>query len=174
MSSAYNRPPRGDTISPPYHGAAGGRGRGRGSNGAATNGRSNGLGSSHHGAANGASGGDGRRGMVSGAQSLAYTYSPLEHSTASSNWRKIPKGLSDVVLGSQVSSANAAGGGGGGGGSGGGVSNQSKTYRLAVKRTVISVALSCCFGLGTMVFRGKQSGLEFFAGYLVEQSLSES
>ena len=61
-----------------------------------------------------------------------------------------------------------------GGGSGGAIAGkqQSKTYRLAVKRTMVSIALSCCFGLVTMPFRGQQSGLEFFAGYLVEQSLS--
>lgn len=28
------------------------------------------------------------------------------------------------------------------------------------------------FGLGTMAIKGKNAGLEFFAGYIVEQSLS--
>lgn len=28
------------------------------------------------------------------------------------------------------------------------------------------------FGLGTMVVKGQNAGLEFFAGYIVEQSLS--
>lgn len=116
---------------------------------------------------------------VTGGHSLAYTYAPLEHSSDSS-WHQIPKSLASAVLGvdpcSTASTAvgdHAAGGDGGGGSAGGAMSHQSKTYKMAVKRTVMSVALSCCFGFATMVFRGRQSGLEFFAGYLVEQSLSE-
>lgn len=116
---------------------------------------------------------------VNGGHSLAYTYAPLEHSSDSS-WHQIPKSLASAVLGvdpcSTASTAvgdHAAGGDGGGGSAGGAMSHQSKTYQMAVKRTVMSVALSCCFGFATMVFRGRQSGLEFFAGYLVEQSLSE-
>lgn len=109
-------------------------------------------------------------GAVNGGHSLAYTYSPLEHSTTS-RWQHIPKGLAKVVLGG---TSDSLGDVGSREGTSGGLTKQhSKTYQLAVKRTAISVALSCCFGLATMVFRGKQSGLEFFAGYLVEQSLSE-
>lgn len=87
-------------------------------------------------------------------------YSPLDYS---SSWQQMPKGLVDAG----VDSTGSLGGAGGAIGS-----KQSKTYRLAVKRTLVSIALSCCFGLVTMLFRGQQSGLEFFAGYLVEQSLS--
>lgn len=124
-------------------------------------------------------------GMVNGGQPLAYTYSPLEHSTSSS-WQQNSNGFADVVLGGESlaprslgeiagGSSSASGDDWGRGelrGEGGSKSQQSKTYRLAVKRTVMSIALSCCFGLGTMVFKSRQSGLEFFAGYLVEQSLS--
>lgn len=109
---------------------------------------------------------------VNGGHSLAYTYAPLEHSSDSS-WHQIPKSLATAVLGVDTADHVGGGGGGGGGAGGGAMSHQSKTYKMAVKRTVMSVALSCCFGLATMVFRGRQSGLEFFAGYLVEQSLSE-
>lgn len=109
---------------------------------------------------------------VSAGHSLAYTYSPLEHSSDPS-WHQIPKNLASAVLGVDPVGDHAGGGVGSGGGAGGTMSHQSKTYKMAVKRTVMSVALSCCFGLATMVFRGRQSGLEFFAGYLVEQSLSE-
>lgn len=115
--------------------------------------------------------------VANGGHSLAYTYSPLDYS---SGWQQTPTGLIDVGCdpsGSIGGGGGAAVGGitavsssvGGGGGVGG---KQSKTYRLAVKRTMVSIALSCCFGLATMAFRGRQSGLEFFAGYLVEQSLS--
>lgn len=103
-------------------------------------------------------------GAATGGHSLGYTYSPLDYS---SSWQQKPQGLVDAggdSLGSTL------GGGGGGGAIAG--KQQSKTYRLAVKRTMVSIAASCLFGLATMVFRGRQSGLEFFAGYLVEQSLS--
>lgn len=101
-------------------------------------------------------------GAANGGHSLSYMYSPLDYS---SSWQQRPKGSVDTG----GDSLGSASGGGGGGATGG---KQSKTYRLAVKRTMVSIALSCCFGLVTMVFKGKQSGLEFFAGYLVEQSLS--
>lgn len=111
--------------------------------------------------------------VANSGHSLAYTYSPLDYS---SGWQQTPAVLNDV--GGDIS--GSVGGDGGVGGvpsssTGGGDvvgGKQSKIYRLAVKRTMLSIALSCCFGLATMVFRGKQSGLEFFAGYLVEQSLS--
>ncbi|CAM9698324.1 unnamed protein product, partial [Hapterophycus canaliculatus] len=123
-----------------------------------------------------------RPGMINGGHSLAYTYSPLEHSTSSS-WQQTSNGLADVVLGEASLAPRSLGQMAGSGktgdwgrgelhGEGGSKSQQSKTYKLAVKRTVMSIALSCCFGLATMVFKSKQSGLEFFAGYLVEQSLS--
>jgi len=102
-------------------------------------------------------------GANGGGNTIGYAYSPLDYS---SSWQEVPKGLVDVG-GDPM--GRAVNGGVAGGGSG---SNQSRTYNLAVKRTMTSIALSCCFGLVTMVFRGKQSGLEFFAGYLVEQSLS--
>lgn len=114
-------------------------------------------------------GGAGGGPVANGGHSLAYTYSPLDYS---SGWQQTPKGLVDVggdpsgSLGSGVGGITAEGGAGVVGG------KQSKLYRIAVKRTMVSIALSCCFGLATMAFRGKQSGLEFFAGYLVEQSLS--
>eukprot|EP00953_Heterococcus_sp_UTEX-ZZ885_P031269 16426-Heterococcus_DN1.PRE.5 len=47
-----------------------------------------------------------------------------------------------------------------------------EAYRKAVLRTCLVLASAVAFGLGTMVVKGRQSGLEFFAGYLVEQSLS--
>ncbi|CAM9660280.1 unnamed protein product, partial [Discosporangium mesarthrocarpum] len=49
---------------------------------------------------------------------------------------------------------------------------RSETYQLAVRNTALSILSATLFGFGTIVCRGKQSGLEFFAGYLVEQSLS--
>lgn len=127
-----------------------------------------------------------RRAVMNGGPPLAYTYSPLEHSTDSS-WQQIPSRIASVVLGGETSGGGHSSltdgmdgiGGGGeqgagvGGGGGSALSNQSKTYRLAVKRTVMSVLFSCCFGLATIMLKGKHSGLEFFAGYLVEQSLSE-
>ena len=36
----------------------------------------------------------------------------------------------------------------------------------------LSISAAGAFGLGTWVIKGKKSGLEFFAGYIVEQSLS--
>lgn len=113
---------------------------------------------------NGANGADfsAAAGANGGGNTLGYAYSPLDYS---SSWQQNPKGLADV-------GGDALGRAGSGGVAGPGGSNQSRTYNLAVKRTMMSIALSCCFGFLTMVFRGKQSGLEFFAGYLVEQSLS--
>lgn len=119
---------------------------------------------------------------------LAYAYSPLEHSSiaASSSvfdhWQQLPgaaaanaaaNGLTDVVLGESARS-NGVGVVGGVASVGAGGDSQSRTYRLAVKRTIVSVLASLGFGFGVMLFRGRQLGLEFLAGYLVEQSLSES
>lgn len=113
---------------------------------------------------------------------LTYTYSPLEHSTSLS-WQQAGNGFAEVALGGDSAATGGRGGIAGSSstgdwkrgelcGDGGSKSQQSKTYRLAVKRTVMSIALSSCFGLATMLLKSKQSGLEFFAGYLVEQSLS--
>ncbi|CAM9737558.1 unnamed protein product, partial [Ectocarpus sp. 12 AP-2014] len=109
-------------------------------------------------------------------KSAPYAYNPLEHST-SLGWQQSLMGATDVDLGADPSAADVGGSSHGGrvvhnNLDGGSMPQQSKTYRMAVKRTVMSIALSCGFGLATMLFRGRQSGLEFFAGYLVEQSLS--
>eukprot|EP00752_Nemacystus_decipiens_P011967 g10608.t1 len=45
-------------------------------------------------------------------------------------------------------------------------------YRTALLRTALLVCSAGAFGLGTWVVKGKTSALEFFAGYIVEQSLS--
>ncbi|CAM9167384.1 unnamed protein product [Ectocarpus sp. 4 AP-2014] len=109
-------------------------------------------------------------------KSAPYAYNPLEHST-SLGWQQSLIGATNVDLGVDPSAADIGGSSHGGRAvhnnlDGGSMPQQSKTYRMAVKRTVMSIALSCGFGLATMLFRGRQSGLEFFAGYLVEQSLS--
>jgi tellurite resistance protein TerC len=41
-----------------------------------------------------------------------------------------------------------------------------------VQKTLLSVGAAFLFGVCTWLVKGKQSGMEFFAGYLVEQSLS--
>ncbi len=46
------------------------------------------------------------------------------------------------------------------------------TYRLAVIKTMMVVVVATLFGIVTWVFKGKQSSMEYAAGYLVEQSLS--
>mmetsp|Transcript_17782 Transcript_17782/g.23450 ORF Transcript_17782/g.23450 Transcript_17782/m.23450 type:complete len:391 (-) Transcript_17782:624-1796(-) len=48
----------------------------------------------------------------------------------------------------------------------------SREYKVAVIKTVLVVLAAGVFGAGTWVVKGRQSSLEFFAGYLVEQSLS--
>eukprot|EP00611_Tribonema_gayanum_P026275 TRINITY_DN620_c0_g1_i1.p1 TRINITY_DN620_c0_g1~~TRINITY_DN620_c0_g1_i1.p1 ORF type:complete len:460 (-),score=140.96 TRINITY_DN620_c0_g1_i1:869-2185(-) len=45
-------------------------------------------------------------------------------------------------------------------------------YRTAVIKTLMSVAAAGVFGAVTWMVLGQRSGMEFFAGYLVEQSLS--
>ena len=47
-----------------------------------------------------------------------------------------------------------------------------KTYKRAVFNTLLSVSAAILFGLGTGFFKGRVALLEFFTGYLVEQSLS--
>lgn len=49
---------------------------------------------------------------------------------------------------------------------------ESDLYSIAVKKTVACVALSVAFGLAILAKFGMDSSAEFFAGYLVEQSLS--
>mmetsp|Transcript_11886 Transcript_11886/g.44224 ORF Transcript_11886/g.44224 Transcript_11886/m.44224 type:complete len:360 (-) Transcript_11886:900-1979(-) len=45
-------------------------------------------------------------------------------------------------------------------------------YRNAVVKTIITVASALLFGCGVWTFKGRTSALEFFTGYIVEQSLS--
>jgi len=47
-----------------------------------------------------------------------------------------------------------------------------RVYQSAVQRTLAWVAAACLFGVGLLVAFGPETGEEFFAGYLVEQSLS--
>ena len=46
------------------------------------------------------------------------------------------------------------------------------TIREAATWTAIYVSIAICFGIGMTVFAGSQMGLEFFAGYITELSLS--
>ncbi len=46
------------------------------------------------------------------------------------------------------------------------------SYRLAIIKTLLVVTLATAFGIMTWLVKGKQSAMEFAAGYLVEQSLS--
>ena len=45
-------------------------------------------------------------------------------------------------------------------------------YRQAVRRTLLAVGAAVAFGVGLYVVEGKTSAMEFFAGYLIEESLS--
>ena len=45
-------------------------------------------------------------------------------------------------------------------------------YRTAIQRTLIWVGAAVAFGTGLGVFVDSQTAEEFFAGYLLEQSLS--
>lgn len=45
-------------------------------------------------------------------------------------------------------------------------------FREATTWSVIYIALSILFGIGVLVFAGADSGTEFFAGWLIEKSLS--
>jgi len=51
-------------------------------------------------------------------------------------------------------------------------STESAIYSRAVKKTILCVAAATAFGLGILYKFGFDMGAEFFAGYLVEQSLS--
>jgi len=50
--------------------------------------------------------------------------------------------------------------------------SDSAIYSRAVKKTIFCVAAATAFGLGLLYKFGPDEGAEFFAGYLVEQSLS--
>lgn len=45
-------------------------------------------------------------------------------------------------------------------------------YNSAIRNTCITVGMAVLFGLGVWVQKGKESGMAFMSGYLVEQSLS--
>jgi TerC family integral membrane protein len=50
--------------------------------------------------------------------------------------------------------------------------NHDHIYESAIQRTVYWVAAAGCFGAALFFFADSQTGEEFFAGYLLEQSLS--
>ncbi len=54
----------------------------------------------------------------------------------------------------------------------GGSVQDEKEYSRAVVKTLLSVASACAFGIGLYKFSSPTASLEFFSGYLVEQSLS--
>jgi hypothetical protein len=49
---------------------------------------------------------------------------------------------------------------------------EARSYREALVRTGLSVGAAIAFGLGVWYVRGQTSAMEFFAGYLIEESLS--
>ena len=51
-------------------------------------------------------------------------------------------------------------------------SNAENEYQKALFKTIMTVAAATVFGIGISVLKGTTSGYEFFAGYLIEQSLS--
>jgi len=51
-------------------------------------------------------------------------------------------------------------------------SQEDEEYKRAITKTILTVAAACLFGIGLIATRGLDSGYEFFAGYLIEQSLS--
>ena len=50
--------------------------------------------------------------------------------------------------------------------------HQEQTFKAAVLWSLFWIALSCCFGAWVWWSYGGQQGLEFFAGYMLEKSLS--
>jgi hypothetical protein len=42
----------------------------------------------------------------------------------------------------------------------------------AVKRTIVAVGAAVAFGVGVWAVKGRTSAMEFFTGYLIEESLS--
>lgn len=56
--------------------------------------------------------------------------------------------------------------------SGGASRTEEDEMRASIFKTCLTVATACCFGLALGFLKSRQASLEFFAGYLVEQSLS--
>lgn len=50
--------------------------------------------------------------------------------------------------------------------------NENKRFKTSLMMTLIYLLSAVIFGILIIYFKGKKSGLEFYAGYLVEQSLS--
>jgi len=50
--------------------------------------------------------------------------------------------------------------------------SKSDTIQSAIFYTILSVAAAVAFGIATYFLKGPQSGVQFFTGYLVEESLS--
>ena len=61
---------------------------------------------------------------------------------------------------------------GGGGGGGEMTEAQQREFQGAIIMTVLTIASATLFGAGVWALRGAKTGMEFFAGYLVEQALS--
>lgn len=59
-----------------------------------------------------------------------------------------------------------------GGGGGAAEPDEGAEYQDALRQTGIIVGLSAAFGAAVWAFKGADSGLEWFAGYLLEESLS--
>jgi hypothetical protein len=51
------------------------------------------------------------------------------------------------------------------------VTHVESEYKKALVRTTVTVSSAVAFGIGIWAWRGRKSAFEFFAGYLVEQSL---
>jgi len=47
-----------------------------------------------------------------------------------------------------------------------------EAYATAVRRTLLAVGAAFAFGFGLWFMEGRQPAMEFFAGYLIEESLS--
>ena len=52
------------------------------------------------------------------------------------------------------------------------INNDNETYKIAFRNTLLSIAVSLVFGAGLWAVAGPTVGQEFFAGYIVEKSLS--
>jgi len=50
--------------------------------------------------------------------------------------------------------------------------NDEETYRISIRNTILSIAVAVAFGAGLWAWAGATVGQEFFAGYIVEKSLS--
>lgn len=51
-------------------------------------------------------------------------------------------------------------------------SNEKKTLRNAVFETFIALMAACVFGVFTWIWKGESASVEYFTGYIIEQSLS--